>query len=132
VLRANALALVLAASSCGTPTGPRPVEPGQPFEVKVGETVAVAGITLRFDSVTDDSRCPVNANCIWEGDARVNVHVEGAGEPRAVALHTNRSVGGDVDVDALRLSLEGLRPYPVLERAIDPKSYVATLRATRR
>ncbi len=42
--------------------------------VKLGETAQIfaGNFTIRLDSVIDDSRCPANAECFWEGrvDAR--------------------------------------------------------------
>jgi hypothetical protein len=46
-------------------------------EVPLGEAALVANTSLsvKFDSVEQDSRCPINAKCLWAGVAIVNVTV---------------------------------------------------------
>ena len=49
----------------------------------------IAGVvTLRFNGVSGDSRCPADAFCIQGGDAIVRVTVVDAGQSREVELHT--------------------------------------------
>ena len=45
----------------------------QPFKVKMNETVAKRGGSPKFTltGIPEDSRCPEDANCIWEGQVRV-------------------------------------------------------------
>ena len=46
-------------------------------EVPLGEAELVANTSLsvKFDSIEQDSRCPINAKCLWAGVAIVNVTV---------------------------------------------------------
>jgi len=58
-------------------------------EVPLGEAALVAntGISVKFDSVEQDSRCPINAKCLWAGVAIVNVTViNGEGELKNIKL----------------------------------------------
>lgn len=50
----------------------------QPFYLPVGSTVKISGqkLTLRFDEVTNDSRCPSNANCDLDGEAKCAVTID--------------------------------------------------------
>jgi len=97
-----------------------------------GQTVSVsdAGIALRFDGVSGDSRCPIDAICIQGGDALVQIVVLPArGGSQAYALHT-----GDmrpVIHEDLTIALVELSPYPFSARPILPADYRATLRVTR-
>jgi hypothetical protein len=51
------------------------------FVAGLGETADLGGgLTVRPLSVTQDSRCPVNATCIWAGELRVRAIVSGIGE----------------------------------------------------
>ena len=49
---------------------------GQEFSLRIGESASIRGeeLQVRFLEVTEDSRCPRGATCIWEG--RVSCLVE--------------------------------------------------------
>lgn len=51
----------------------RSVPLGQEFTIKFGEQVVLAGedVRITFAEVLNDSRCPPNAVCIWQGNARL-------------------------------------------------------------
>ena len=60
-------------------------------DVPLGKTAVVekTGLSVKFDSVHQDSRCPINAKCLWAGTAIVNVTVSNrAGEVKAIKLST--------------------------------------------
>lgn len=54
--------------------------------VALGHPVAVAGITLTPLRVTEDSRCPINARCVWAGQLVVETQVDGADWQEVVPL----------------------------------------------
>jgi hypothetical protein len=73
------------------------VDLGEPFDLRVGRTAVLLesprGTPFRvtFLGVTGESRCPEDVRCVWEGDARVVLHLErgdapgpGAGWPARV------------------------------------------------
>ena len=121
MLRALVFALSVAGcASTATPeaTAPVPVTPADPVatgdtvlvgRIALGETVAVGAEAVRFDGVAEDSRCPQNVTCVWEGRARVRLVVGGSptvftvGSPEAsVPLR----VGGQT------LDVTALDPFP--------------------
>ena len=86
-------------------------------------------MSVRFDGVSGDSRCPADAMCIQGGDAIVRIAVIQRGGSQAYALHT-----GDmrpIAHDDLEIGLVDLSPYPFSTRPILPADYRATLRVTR-
>jgi hypothetical protein len=93
-------------------------------------TVTEAAISLRFEGVSGDSRCPADAICIQGGDALVGIHViPTRGQSQTYELHTGdmRPVThGDLTISLLELS-----PYPFSSQPIQPGDYRATLRVTR-
>lgn len=99
---------------------------GEPFEVKAGETGRLADETLsvRFDRVTEDSRCPVGVQCVWEGDAGVQLTLE---KPPAAAearvLHTSRRFGRETEYAGLVVRLVDLQPEPREGATIAPEDY---------
>jgi len=94
-------------------------------------TVPGASTTIRFEGVTNDSRCPGDATCVWAGDAIVRVVVSSSGRASsAYELHTFDLK--PVQHNDLTISLETLSPYPFASRGPIPSGdYRATLRITR-
>jgi hypothetical protein len=92
--------------------------------------ISEAGISVRFEGVAGDSRCPADAFCVQGGDALVQIEVAPEGGPRQpYVLHT-----GDmrpVSHGDLTIALVQLAPYPFSANPIDPRDYRATLRVTR-
>jgi hypothetical protein len=94
------------------------VDLDQSFTMAPGETVNVtgAGISLRFDGVEGDSRCPADAICVLGGDAEVRLTVAGGSATRQVSLHTGSMA--PVAYDGFTLRLMELSPYPFSARPI--------------
>jgi len=107
------------------------------FDLPVGEKVGVAGtrLVVEFVRVAEDSRCPMNARCIWEGNARVVVRVE---EFASKATEKVRSISNTLELNtserfATRQSfgkfdvvLVHLEPTPMTGEKVE--KYVARLR----
>jgi hypothetical protein len=127
------LCLALAAA-CDekNPAGPA-VPLDQRFVVRPGEVAAIEGTALqvRFEAVSSDSRCPIDAICIQAGDAVVAIRLFDAGRSSSHALHTTDPSRRSVTYRDVRIELLELQPYPVSSRPTDPAAYRATLRATR-
>jgi hypothetical protein len=112
-----------------------PIEPnvalGTPFDLKVGSSaVAPGGLTIRFDSVPSDSRCPINAICVQAGEGVVALtlsapRTRGA---REVTTAPNRS---EISFDDYLIKLSALQPHPFAGHPTPPGDYVATLTVTR-
>ena len=92
-------------------------------------SIAEAALTVRFEGVTGDSRCPADAVCIQGGDAIVTIVVRSDAFTKSYELHT-----GDmrpVTHEDLVIELVQLAPYPFSSHPIDPGDYRATLRIRR-
>lgn len=78
-------------AACSTVVGAdRTVPAGQPFELRPGAQVALAGGgTLRYLGLVNDSRCAPDVQCIWAGDAEIALEwtPQGAAAAR-FSLHT--------------------------------------------
>jgi hypothetical protein len=100
------------------------------FKIKYGQELTVKGQDLKvtFASLLDDSRCPVNATCVWEGDAEILIGVRQAkGEGSQIALHTNQKFSQAGKYQQYVIRLVALDPYPRLDFEAKPGDYVATL-----
>jgi hypothetical protein len=103
---------------------------GKPFDLKVGQSVVVAGqeLTVGFEELLGEGRCPIGVLCIWEGDAAVRIWASLPGASRGdFQLHTHHDYKwkfsyGDYEVTLLEVS-----PYPVYEAPTPPGDYVVTV-----
>ena len=80
------------------------IQLGTQFTMQPGLEASVHGssVRVRFDKVTNDSRCKPGQTCVWEGDATVRFTVDG----KAVALHTSKRVKPhDASVSGYRVQL---------------------------
>jgi hypothetical protein len=85
------------------------------------------GLKVTFDRVQSDSRCPMDALCVWAGDAIITVWLSQPGGIQAEhALHTQPG-GAEASYLAYVIKLVALAPYPRSDRQIRPDDYVATL-----
>jgi hypothetical protein len=82
--------------------------------------------------VTADSRCPQDARCVWEGDARVALRLELGALAADTAAHTSTRFTPPPSLGDHRVVVEGLAPATHTGRAIAQGDYVATLRISRR
>jgi hypothetical protein len=90
------------------------IDYGLPFIVSEGETAVVDDVlSLTFSAVTEDSRCPTDVQCIWEGNAIVELGVAvDDGPTTRLYLDTNPGFGTIATYDAYTIGLLGLEPYP--------------------
>lgn len=83
LLRPFAPALLLASlAACAViPDAPRPesVAVPQGSAVALGQAVQVGPVVATPMEVVEDSRCPINARCVWAGRLVVKTRIDGAG-----------------------------------------------------
>jgi hypothetical protein len=107
---------------------------GREFKLKAGRSVTFEGkdLRLRFASVASDSRCPVNVNCVWAGNAEVLIEAGakgGRGRKKTLRLNTNAGPErpGEGKYGHYTVKLLGLSPQPREGRKIAAGQYTATL-----
>ena len=109
------------------PTSPLNTE----FTLAPNQTMAIEGASLsvRFNRITGDNRCPADAVCILGGSADVSITTESNRSTRDHVLKT-----GDmqpVQYDGYTITLVQVAPYPFSARPIQPDEYRVTLRVSR-
>ena len=71
-----------------------------------------------------DSRCPTGATCVWQGEARVSISLEDMPSDTLV-LSTYDNLKDTMGMYSFELI--DVKPYPDVEKAIEPNDYVVTL-----
>ena len=77
-------------------------------------------ILLSVDSI-QDSRCPIGADCIWEGNGRVYIDLRHGETHSSFWLNTHVDFQKDTLIDGLKYELIDLLPYPDLNLDIQQK-----------
>lgn len=79
------------------------------------ETFSNESVTLCFDSLIQDSRCPINANCVWQGVGQGRFSFTLKSVKYNFVLSTNDALPGthtDTTIQNYHISLTNLQPYP--------------------
>lgn len=94
---------------------------GQPPEgpAKLGQTVYVDGPRVTPLRVIEDSRCPMNARCVWAGRVVLRAKVQGGAWQREIDL----TLGEPVQVADGALALVSVTPDRRTDLAIKPGDY---------
>lgn len=142
-MRTVGILLAIAAVACGGDPGPQ-IDPvvanvvGDTVraELRVGQTLVLEDVTLRFSAVEEDSRCPTDVVCVWAGNARARLDVSPT-VPNATG-QTDEPIFVNTTVEPLRaeagvwvLWIDSLAPEPHSERPPEPEDYRLALVLTR-
>lgn len=88
-------------------------------------------LSITFEDVVADSRCPRGVTCVWAGDVAVRIRIDDGNVPAHVAtLHLNTRENETVSGDR-RITLIAVTPYPDADQKIDPATYRAAFRVAR-
>ena len=100
---------------------------GQPFELRVGKSATIAGegLTISFEGVPSDSRCPTSVQCVWAGNAVVQVVASKDGKAAGFELNTNLEPKTATYL-TYTIELVSLEPYPTSTNSIPQSQYRAT------
>ena len=92
---------------------------GSDVQLGIGETARLAdGSRLSYLRLVNDSRCPPDVQCVWEGDAEIALQWRAAGTgTQELHLHTNGK-GGATSARAGSRTIT----LTALERGIAPKA----------
>ena len=127
------IAVVLAACARAPLAATQSVTLDQPFALKIGQSITLAGegLELGFETIVSDSRCPRGVQCIRAGEATIRLAAEKAPSARAsIELRTTASES-DATYGMYSIRLLSVNPYPDANRRIQPEEYEATLVVTR-
>ncbi len=95
------------------------------FDIGLNQTAVIKenDIEITFLKVVEDGRCPKGAECVWEGNGRVQILIKYNGTASEIkdlntALEPQRVSAGDFFIGLL-----DLQPYPEVGETITPEKY---------
>jgi len=96
-------------------------EIGKPFKIKLGQTLEFQGtdLSITFEELLEDSRCPDGATCVWAGNGRVSIKLN---ELQA-ELNTHLDPKS-IDLSGYEINLLSLAPYPEINNEIELEEYI--------
>ena len=102
------LAIVLLLSSCIGSVDKNKARLGEEFSLPIGQSVMITGedLVIKFVEVSEDSRCPKDVTCVWEGRVTAVVEISTGGSSQQL----NLSQPGLTDAPA-RENYGGVRAY---------------------
>jgi hypothetical protein len=98
------------------------------IQLSPGEEIVVEGVLrLRFVGVEEDSRCPSDVQCVWQGNAAVRLAFEMQGSPPGTVLLNTGVEPTEVELGGYRVRLVQVTPVPISASTIPAAGYRVTL-----
>ena len=109
----------------------------EPFTLKVGQSIVLKpdNLEVGFWGVINDSRCPINALCVWQGLAEIDLWLLPPSSDSVFVKSyiygyvTQNDTTAHVSTDTLdyRITLLQLNPYPGSDSTAQSADYEALL-----
>jgi len=117
-LAAPMIFAALGLSACATTSGQTPLADSS--NVALGQRAYADGPIIQPIAVLEDSRCPMNARCIWAGRVRVKVlWIRGNGERQPFEV----TLGEATPIADGSITLESVRPDKMTNVELKPEDY---------
>ena len=97
-----------------------PAITAETVQIKLGETIQYERLELRFYDI-EDSRCPLDVTCVWEGQVLVMVNISNDTDSISAQFTPGHTVSYIVPWN---VTLTGIEPHPITTEKPD---YTATL-----
>jgi hypothetical protein len=127
------LALVGLVFACAREGAVKPMQLGEAFTLKIGESGKLASddLTITFKGVTSDSRCPQGVVCVHAGEADVVLAVEHGGKRQDVTVKVGAGSANKATIEPFAIRVLKLDPYPTAGQSIADAERVIELRVDR-
>jgi len=128
--------LAVGVTGCGTPADPdlgpdsALLPASREIVLEYGDDIRLEGSALRlsFGEVLEDSRCPLDVVCVWEGNGKVVIGIAaGMGPTHSLALNTSLEPQSVVWSE-IRVTLLELSPAPYAGVTIPREDYAVKLK----
>ena len=117
-------------SSLGMEPEVSPKKLNEQFQLKYHEPAIISnGLEISILDI-EDSRCPSDVTCVWEGEVKISVNVIKDKNPLGNFTLTSRAGDKDLStqtIDNYSIQVIEVEPYPVSTRQIPLSDYVVTL-----
>jgi hypothetical protein len=135
-LQALALGAVLVACSTSMEPDRKPTVDAVldvPFTLAVGQSGVFAdeNLSVIFVRVVDDTRCPIDAMCVWAGDATMAVYARKVGKAAKTLNLTLSGNAQPVEYEGFGFRAQHLLPGQVSGEPIPPQDYTVELLVNR-
>ena len=108
---------------------PVPVVSEGRVTLALGETQTLSGVSITPVRVIEDSRCPMDAMCVWQGTARVEIMIEDRMGQSVMPIELS---GEPVTSEIAAIWLESMEPYPMASQPTEDASYRFSFRVEAR
>ena len=117
-LAAPAFIAAFALSACAATSQKTPLPDSS--NIALGQKAYADGPIIQPVEVIEDSRCPMNARCVWAGRVRVKmIWIRGNGEKQPFEV----TLGESTPIADGAITLESVRPEKMTNVAIKPSDY---------
>jgi hypothetical protein len=101
------------------------IDQNKQLTIQTNQTINFDALKITFLKTLEDSRCPSDVTCIWEGRASIKLNTEIDGQKKEIILTTGEN--STAQVKMYKINLIDLKPYPISTKKIMPEGYIATL-----
>lgn len=100
-----------------------------PFTIKIGDTAQIKSENLMITLTNlEDSRCPRDVTCIWEGEVILYLTLKKGGDKsKETDLELKTSHSSEISFESYSISLSKVVPYPISPNDINKENYFVTL-----
>ena len=115
--------ILLTLTGCANSHDPLVSNLEEEINLAFGQQVLIRGegVVIRFSDVLEDSRCPVDVQCIWAGNAKVALTINNSDLQLNTYLDPRKSRRAGYMIE-----LNSLDPQPLAGEVIKKEEYVIT------
>ena len=123
-----AFGLLIAQNAYGLDIPPDTIFPNldEPFEINVGNSLVTPDGTLITILSIEDSRCPADVLCVWQGEAKVLINVKKDSQDLGNFTLTSTAGKETQSFDGYSIKLVEVQPYPFSNKVTLQSDYVVT------
>ncbi len=103
--------------------------PANHFRVNFDKTekIGVNNVSVTFQKLVEDSRCPKNAYCIWAGQAVIDLEIND-GWVGSLTLNVEDQAAKKLIYEGYEYTLIDVLPYPDADKLVNEKQYEIILK----
>lgn len=101
------------------------IELDKQFTIKTEQTISLDNLKVTFLEIVEDSRCPSDVTCVWQGRASIKLNAENKDHSEDMILTIGEN--STAQIEMYKIDLIDLSPYPISKKITSPEEYVATM-----